>query len=1123
MPRWFKILTGILAGLLVLYAVIGFWLVPWWLTARLIPQATASLQVSVRLERLAINPFALSVTVETLSITDADGTELARLDEGYVNLAGLRSLFGEGFTLQAVRLEAPDLAPDVDRDGRLNFLKLLPDPGEETKPEADEPTVPPRVRVDVVDVVDGRIAASLHVREDTVFRKEIQSIDFRIEDFDTGPGGLADNSLSFTTPEGEQVTASAQTALEPVRLEGRIEVDGLVPGAYTVLLPRGIGLEVISGKVHGEMAFRVDLAASEPVIRLEEGRLVLEAVRIAPGTRPDAVQHLDNLVLDGIEIGFGEKAITLESLTVSGLRLDLRLDEDGRLHLPGLPDDAEQKMEVPEPVETLVSADAEPGLEWAIRLDRFRLEGAAVSWRQEALPGDEPQVLLGDGTFSADNLAIAASGETPFRGSFRLGGKPLTTEGSWTRSPEADSVWVRTEVDALPVAMFEPWLRAMGPFAVRDGTVGVTAETTVRGIPGLDTASPTLDGSFSLTAANWRLEETETDETVAGLGSFALTGDVSGLPLRLSGLNGSLDQPQAKLLRVAGGDWLLPGAAAGEEQDSTARTPADDQPESPEPAEASAEDPTAFGVNLDNFAITAADLQVVDRSGDSPVVLSLSPLDIDVGPLAYGVPGETRFTLSGKVGDAGGLSGEGRFSSLQPLNGKLNVQVADFSLRPLEAQVERFLGYAMKTGGVSLDLDYAFASPDLDGRNEITLKPFQLGESVDSPDAIQAPVGLALALYRDPDGGVRVKIPISGELNDPSFSLGPAIRKALANLIIKAGTSPFRVLGGLLPSGQQNLDLSFVAFEPGKAVLPAAAGRKIGGLQTALEKRPELRVLADAFADPEIDGPVMQQAQVDAWLNTIRTQTDRASPAEEDAERRLWQAAYERFVIKQPGTEEAPPATGGTEESSASAETDGREKAPPARRARPVTVATVAPESVEKTTPTEADPKPVDREAGKPPGKKRGLFGILFGWLIPKNESDPVDRQVVPEEPDAGHEEPAGVRSPDASTGPSPESAPAKTASAETDATEPGASQPDAPEGEAVSGDAGPTLEMMKADIRQAAAPTDEAFHQLARERQKRIIERLRDGLPENQTGRVRAGKVEVASGKSARVAFRLE
>ena len=73
---------------------------------------------------------------------------------------------------------------------------------------------------------------------------------------------------------------------------------------------------------------------------------------------------------------------------------------------------------------------------------------------------------------------------------------------------------------------------------------------------------------------------------------------------------------------------------------------------------------------------------------------------------------------------------------------------------------------------------------------------------------------LAVALLKDRDGKIELDIPVSGDLNDPKFSVGGIILKVIVNLLVKAATSPFALLSAVFGGGEE---LGYAEFDYGSA------------------------------------------------------------------------------------------------------------------------------------------------------------------------------------------------------------------------------------------------------------------------------------------------------------------
>ena len=103
----------------------------------------------------------------------------------------------------------------------------------------------------------------------------------------------------------------------------------------------------------------------------------------------------------------------------------------------------------------------------------------------------------------------------------------------------------------------------------------------------------------------------------------------------------------------------------------------------------------------------------------------------------------------------------------------------------------RFAGYAIEKGKLSIDVTYQVKDRQLTASQKFVIDQLQLGDRIESADAVSLPLKLAVALLKDRNGVIDIDLPLSGSLDDPQFRLGPLIWKAFVGLLGKIATSPF--------------------------------------------------------------------------------------------------------------------------------------------------------------------------------------------------------------------------------------------------------------------------------------------------------------------------------------------
>jgi hypothetical protein len=162
---------------------------------------------------------------------------------------------------------------------------------------------------------------------------------------------------------------------------------------------------------------------------------------------------------------------------------------------------------------------------------------------------------------------------------------------------------------------------------------------------------------------------------------------------------------------------------------------------------------------------------------------------------------------------------------------------------------------------------YQIENRTLTAQNRLILDQLRFGDKIDSPGATTLPVRFAVALLQDRNGVIDIDLPIGGSLDDPQFSMGGIIVKVLVNVLTKAVTEPFALLGSLFGGGAE---MSSLEFEPGHVAIPAAGAAKLKSLAQALIDRPALKLEITGRADPEADRAGLQRTALERKVRALK-------------------------------------------------------------------------------------------------------------------------------------------------------------------------------------------------------------------------------------------------------------
>ncbi|MBM4113924.1 MAG: DUF748 domain-containing protein [Phycisphaerae bacterium] len=378
----------------------------------------------------------------------------------------------------------------------------------------------------------------------------------------------------------------------------------------------------------------------------------------------------------------------------------------------------------------------------------------------------------------------------------------------------------------------------------------------------LQLETPELD-RVKLEVAKWNAEALSLDSTksAASIDTLAVTGAKSSLARAL----------------------LPRGAAAGA---ATEGVPPAAQESAP--ASGPFERHRLIDLKLAHLRLDDATLDVTDLSTEPPTRHSITRVKAEIDNLSTREPAPTSMTAEGIVNDSARFEARG---SLDPFDLErettIDFTLTSLALKPYDPYAGRFVGYEIESGRLTLKLPVAIHQSKLDGTLDATLDRFYLGREVPSEEALDLPIKLGLDLLRDSKERIAVNIPFSGDLRDPQFELGGGVWQAIVNLLLKATTAPFTLLGSLVGAGDR--DLSQVVFEPGSAELSPEAAADLDLLAKALAERPAIGVRAMGMVIESID---LEGLRVTALRERITAEA-RLKPGE-----KLSPQDYERAVSR---------------------------------------------------------------------------------------------------------------------------------------------------------------------------------------------------------------------------------
>lgn len=868
--------TVIAALAIGLYALAGFVIVPAILRAKVPALLAETLGRPVTIESIRLNPFALSLGVHGLRVDDTDGQPFVSFNDLYVNVQS-SSIFRRALTLEAVALTAPQIRLRVLPDGKPSFVDIeerLASSGDSSQPPP-EPSEPFPVVIRHARIERGSVTIRDESRP-TPFEETIEPIDIAVDDFATRRDGETDSPYSFgaTTANGATLTWEGTISILPVRSRGEIRLVNFRSRTPWLYLRDDLRFEITSGWADVSAKYAFDASGDNPSLQISDAALALQGITLFEEGTSGPLITLPSFVVSGGAIDLQNHTVTIASVTSHGARTRMTREADGRLHLEKVFARRERENaaasgpaaaapSAPPPVSTpAATSTAGAPLPWSVTIDSIDISDYGVDFQDETMP-TPARLAIAPIALRMSNVSTSAS--KPGRVDLRVGldgAGTLSVTGDVSPKDTSADLAIKLERFALPTV--QPYLAAASGATIRQGEL--TVDMTVRHGPAAATTATSCTGRLDLTGLDIG---TKSGGDVLRLDALAIEGvnaTLSPLDLKIAKID--LSRPNVHFDRRADGSNNFAEAAGA--------PPVVSRPEAnatPEPLPTQAEQPTPTAterpnIHIGRIEIIEGSVNVTDAGAPPGFALHVTDLAASADDVALDPAARIGVDMKARIERTSSLAIHAVAAPMsKPTDAKLKLSLVGLDTAVFSPYSGRYIGQQIARGKLDLDLDYTVERSKLDAKNKVLLDGFTLGKRVESADAVDLPVGLAVALLKDTHGRIKLDVPASGRLDEPGFRLSGVILDTMKNVILKAATAPFALIGGLVGGGE---DLGYVAFAPGRADLAETERAKLSQLARGLAERPALAVEVPGAASPTLDGPALREIALESLLQSMR-------------------------------------------------------------------------------------------------------------------------------------------------------------------------------------------------------------------------------------------------------------
>lgn len=217
----------------------------------------------------------------------------------------------------------------------------------------------------------------------------------------------------------------------------------------------------------------------------------------------------------------------------------------------------------------------------------------------------------------------------------------------------------------------------------------------------------------------------------------------------------------------------------------------------------------------------------------------LDSLDMKSGPL-NSKDSQLNFHARSRINNTGIMDAHLGFDPHNLENMEMVYSIKDLRISSFSPYSTYYVAHPFWDGLIYYSNETKILNHIITSKNKLEVKKIEVGKKVKNATAFDLPLRLAVAILKDIDGNVNLDIPVEGNLDDPNYKLGKVIWSIVKNLLVKAATSPYRLLARALKVDED--DLKSVKFEYLSDSLSRKQQQNLATVARVLKMKPELKI-----------------------------------------------------------------------------------------------------------------------------------------------------------------------------------------------------------------------------------------------------------------------------------------
>jgi hypothetical protein len=546
----------------------------------------------------------------------------------------------------------------------------------------------------------------------------------------------------------------------------------------------------------------------------------------------------------------------------------------------------------PGPAKEIPHKDEKP---WAFKAGKIVVDKYQITW-EDRFPPEPATLSIQDLALKAENFGTVQGQKASASLAFRLKERGnVAIDGSVGVNPP--TIDLRVALKEIPIEALQPYFSDRAKLVVTEGSLSTTGNLALNSREGAGwQVSYKGDGSVN----NFTSIDKSKAEDFLKWESFSISGmDVGYNPLYVHIAGIALSNFYSRLIIHPDGSLNVQNILGKAEPQEKAPAPSPPQKEpSPDKPSSAAPDSPIPDIKIAKVTLQGGEINFSDDYIQPHYSANLTEVGGRISDLNAAEMQSGEVELRGMWNKTEPIEITGKLNPVaQDLFVDLNVRLKDIELSPMTPYASKYLGYTIQKGKLAMDLKYLIVKKKLDAENKIFFDQLTLGERVESPQATKLPVKFGISLLKDRKGEIHLDVPVTGRLDDPKFSVFRIVLQVIGNLLVKAATSPFALIGALVGGGEQ---LEYAEFEYGSAEVKGETVKKLNTIAKALQDRPEIKLDVEGHVDMEKDREALKTLFFQRKIKTqkMKETAKKGQPAVPVDEIKIEPKEYESYLRK---------------------------------------------------------------------------------------------------------------------------------------------------------------------------------------------------------------------------------